>query len=468
MQWTKWGEYDRNNKEYRSKLVSAEDAAKLIKSGDKVFVAWGTGTPTALCNALCNRQNELEGVKICETMAWCSFPWHKPGTEKSFTLMKSHLVGVDHDALEDGRKIDFYPWIGLRGPHEMAEGEKIGGAVGIYDSDVFMVRVSAPDEYGFCSYGDMVWASNTAAEAAKLVIAEVNENVVRTYGDNHIHVSQIDYFVENLAPVQEAGEGRHAAGGHVFRPPRTEEETLATEVIGETIASELIQDGDTLQMGIGQVSAAIPAFLRNKHDLGIHSEGYPGMIIDLVKEGIVTGKRKSQNPGKVVSTTVFMATPQQLSYMDNNPVFELRELTYTNSLRTIMAHDNMVSINNAVAVDLTGQIDAESIGPRLISSSGGQTDFTIGSQLSRGGRAVTVLPSVTKGGKVSRIVAGFEPGTVVTIPKYYADRVVTEYGIASLRGKSIRQRVNEMIAVAHPDFRAELTDQAKRLYGQWL
>lgn len=470
MKWQRWEEYDRNNEEYQKKLVSAEEAVGVVKSGDKVFIAWLTGTPKLLCEALANRKDELEDVKICETIALYHFAWHEPGTEKAFKLMKSHLIGIDHEALGKGRTMEFVPWYTFRTPDQMVEGEKVGGAVGVYDSDVFMVRVSPPDKNGFCSFGDVVWASKTVSKTAKIVIGEVNEGMLRTYGENYIHVSEIDYFVENKAPAKidiAPSEARHGSDAHIERK-RTEAEIAATEVMGELVANEIIKDGDTLEMGIGLVSSAIPAYLYNKHDIGIHTEGFPGMIVDLVRDGIVTGKYKTLNPGKVVATSMFRGTPEQKAFANENPAFELCDVSYTNNMRTIIAHDNLVAINNALSVDLTGQIASESIGSRLMVASGGQTDFTIGAQLCRGGRAVTVLPSIAQGGKISRIVPGFEPGTIVTIPRYYADNIVTEYGIARLRGKSIRERVNEMIAIAHPDFRAELRNEAKRLYGTWI
>jgi 4-hydroxybutyrate CoA-transferase len=333
-----------------------------------------------------------------------------------------------------------------------------------------MVRVTPPDKNGFCSFGDVVWVSKTASRYAKTVIGEVCEGMIRTYGDNYIHVSEVDYFVENservaLEPI--APDTRHAAGAHIARE-RNEEEITATEIIGETIAAEIIRDRDTLEMGVGLVSSAIPAYLTNKHDLGIHSEGYPGAIMDLARDGIVTGKYKTLDKGKVVSTSMFRGTEEQKAFANENPMFELRDISYTNNLRTIMSQNNMVAINNALSVDLTGHIASESIGPRVMASSGGQTDFTIGAQWSRGGRSVTVLPSRSRNGKISRIVPTIPAGTVVTIPRTYADYIVTEYGMARLRGKSIRERINEMIGIAHPDFRAELRKEAQRFYGAWF
>ncbi len=446
--------------DYERKLISAEEAVGVVKSGDKVHIAWLSGTPTFLCQSLAKRQDELENVTIYETVAWTSLPWHEPGREKSFKLAKSHLDPLDREALRKGTKIDFSPTYTFRPREFMTPGEEVGGAVGFYDSDVFMVRVSRPDDHGYCSFGDVIWTSKTMTKHAKTVIGEVNEGMMRTYGDNYVHVSEIDYFVENEEP-------RVGLGGQLKRE-RTDEETAAVEVIGETIAHDIIRDGDTLEMGVGKVSSAIPAYLHHRHDIGIHSEGYPGAIIDLVRDGIVTGKYKTVNPGKVVATSLFMATPEQKAYANLNPRFELYDITYTNDVRVIMAHDNMVAINTAVAVDLTGQIASESIGPRQISGAGGQTDFHIAAHHSRGGRAVTGIMSTAEGGRVSRIVPAFEPGTIVTIPRSYADYVVTEHGVARLRGKSIKERLNEMIAIAHPDFRTELRSEAKRLYGMWL
>ncbi len=243
--------------------TSAEEAAKLVKSGDKVFIAFGAGTPVNICEALVKRKDELEDVKICETVAWRHFGWHEPGTEKAFRLVKSHLIGIDHDALEDGRRMEFEPWGPLRTSDQMLEEEKVRGFAGLYDSDVFLVRLSPPDEHGYCSFGYAIWGSKTVAMHAKLVISEVTEGIIRTYGDNYIHVSELDYIVESKTPFTREDmappKTRHTSS-HVIRQ-RSDEEIAATEVIGETIATEIIRDGDTLQMGIGMVSSAMPAYL---------------------------------------------------------------------------------------------------------------------------------------------------------------------------------------------------------------
>ncbi|MCH8813569.1 MAG: hypothetical protein IH957_00520 [Chloroflexi bacterium] len=288
------------------------------------------------------------------------------------------------------------------------------------------------------------------------MIAEVREGFIRTGGRNFVHVSQIDYFVEARRQAK-----------RVQLPPRRDDEQQVTEVISALVASELVHDRDTLQIGVGTVSAALASYLDGKHDLGIQTEIITGGIADLVEKGVVTGRYKTLHPGKVVGSALIAMRREELALIDGNPTFELYEFGYVNDVRLTMREENLVAVNNALLVDLTGQVASETIGTRVWSGVGGQTAFAIASQYSHGGRSITVLPSshTIDGELRSRIVPTLEEGTVVTVPRTFVDYVVTEYGVATLRGKTVRERIGELITVAHPDLRAELRQQATRLYA---
>ncbi|MFQ5825935.1 MAG: acetyl-CoA hydrolase/transferase family protein, partial [Dehalococcoidia bacterium] len=372
--------------------------------------------------------------------------WYHAGGEGHFTLEVGYIVPVVQNMVDEKRcdcliAFPFYQY-----PWDMGE------------ADVLLTVVSPPDEHGFCSFGGSLWNKKAQVRGAGRVLAEVNKNLIRTYGDNFIHVSEIDYFVERVPT------GR-PPGGTNLRGRAGEGLGEVEKSIAENVGS-LIRDGDTLQIGVGSASeaAARAGVFDAKHDLGWHSENTPRGIIRLVREGVISGRRKTLHPGKAVATAIVGDTREELAFVDGNPLFELYSADYVLDARVIAAHDNMVAINGAIAVDLTGQIAAESIGPRLVSAVGGQLTFVIGAHLSRGGRAITVLPSTAGEGRVSRLVPRLEEGTVVSIPRSLADVVVTEYGVAQLRGKSQRQRALELISIAHPDFRAQLRRDAERLF----
>jgi 4-hydroxybutyrate CoA-transferase len=288
------------------------------------------------------------------------------------------------------------------------------------------------------------------AAAARVIIAEVHEGFIRTGGENYIHVSEITYLVEPTVPPAEL-------------PPtaRNEEEVTATEVICTLVANELINDGDTVQIGLGSVSSPLAMYLDNKNDLGIHTEVIPGGVARLVQKGVITGKYKTVNPGKVVASGGIGVLPDELAIIDGNPNFEFYDFTYTDDLRLLVNQKNYVAVNNAMA-----QACSESIGPFMYTGTGGQTIFTITAAYCNPGKAVIVTPSssLVKGRRVSRIVPMLEPGSVVTAQRAFVDYVVTEYGIAALRGKSLKQRAAVMIDIAHPEFREELRKEAKRIY----
>lgn len=326
------------------------------------------------------------------------------------------------------------------------------------DPDVFMVPISPPDERGFCSFGPGVWLSGMLCRRAKLVIGEVQEHFIRTYGENYVHMDDIDILVEGNVPT-----------GAIAAPPPSEEERSQVEIICTLVASELIDNRDTVQMGVGTVSASLGLYLGDKEDLGVQTELVTGGIVDLVEKGVVTGKYKTIHKHKVVGSACVALSPDELSRIHMNPVFELYDFGYTDDLRRLIQQDNFVAVNNALVVDLTGQVSAESIDYRMYTGVGGQTVFMLAGAYSPGGKSVSVVPSssvpTTTGQRVSRIVPTLAPGGVVTVPRTFIDYVVTEYGIATLRGKTIKERARELCAVSHPDFRPELEQAAREMYG---
>lgn len=482
--------------EYQRKLVSAEEAVRAVKSGDRVFFSFARD-PFLLCKALAERHAELKDVSVNMMMAQTDPGWFEPEKAAAFQLTVGIFSGpMARDWLAE-RKVDFLP-------HTFSMESKIfERPEEARPWDVFMTVVSPPDEQGYVSFGYTMWNKKRLAQTAGTVIAEVDKSAIRTGGDNFIHVSQIDYFVENTQPILLNSEINEAVSGvedeamrekmisilEVVDPIRrldyrrfmdgiTMEDlekaaarlgagTPAPEMmnLAENVAS-LIKDGDTIQIGMGRPSARLASWgvFDDKRDLGIHSEVGFKDLSRLVKEGVVTGARKTLHPNRVVVTGLGGAS-DDLEFWDNNPALELYDCKYVNSPKIISDNHNEVAINNVITVDLAGQMTAETtFGNRMINGPGGQLDFVIGAALSPGGRSITCLPSTALDGVVSRIVPVLDEGTMVSIPRNYADYVVTEYGIARLMGKTLRERANELIAVAHPDFRADLRKKARELF----
>lgn len=431
--------------EYKRKLVSPEEAVQVVKSGDSVSFTYGM-EPLALGLALAARKEELKDVKVWVPTPGRDFGWYSPGWEDSFQIELGYILPIVREmAFERRADHTIHPFI----PYNEST---------LREVDALLIELSTPDEHGFCSFGASVWGKKRMVRKAKKVLAEVNSNLIRTYGDNYVHISEIDFFVEH-PPTGRLPGATDLLGRKTVEPGSVEKQ------IAEYVSS-LIKDGDTLQIGVGSTSewVARVGVLDNKHDLGWHSETTPRGIIKLVREGVITGQRKTLNPGKVVAIAVGGGTKEDMDFVNNNPMFELYDGDYVLHPRTFAAQDNMAAINSAISVDLTGQVSAESIGPVVVSGTGGQLAFAIGAQVSKGGRFITTMPSTAKSGTISRIVPLLETGTVVTIPRTLADIVVTEYGIAHLRGRTQRERAEALIAIAHPDFRAELEREAKKLY----
>ncbi|MFC1944392.1 acetyl-CoA hydrolase/transferase family protein [Chloroflexota bacterium] len=432
--------------EYQSKFISAEEAAQKVKSGDQVVFTAGREAYAAGL-AIASRLGELEGVNVLIPSPGYDFGWYDPGWEISFDVTIMMPTGISQQAVDE-RRIDINT--GTLVPFQMREE--------LLHPDVLLTEVSEPDEKGFCSFGQSVWNKPSYVKSAKMVIAEVNKTLIRTYGDNYVHVSNIDWFVEHVSSG--AGIGTGTLAGREKKEP----EPFLKDIAG--YANSLIKDGDTIQIGVGRSTEPLVGLglFNNKQDLGWHSEATPQGVISLVREGVINGKYKTIFPGKAVVTSLGGGTRDEMEWATNNPLFLLMDVTWLEDLKVIGALDNFVAINNALAVDITGQIVAESIGTRIMSVAGGQIPFVFGAAMSTGGRSITILPSTASGGTVSRIRPVLEVGSVVTIPRNCAGYVVTEYGIADLWGKSIRQRVESLISVAHPDFREELWSEARKLY----
>ncbi|MBN1179109.1 MAG: acetyl-CoA hydrolase/transferase family protein [Anaerolineae bacterium] len=424
---------------YESKVTTADVAVQHIKSGDRIFLTGNCSVPKVLMEALVRRAPELENVEICHALTIGSSDYVAPEMEGHIRANSLFIGPNVRQAVQQGRA-DFTPVL-------LSEFTLLFSQ-GYLPLDVAFVHVSPPDEHGFCSYGIETGLTKTPAEAAKLIIAEVNPNMPRCHGDSFIHVSRIDHIV----PVNyELMELAMSEGGDVNLHTR----------IAEKIA-DLIPDGATMQMGIGGIPDAVLQFLYHKKDLGVHTELFSDSVIDLVEAGVVTNARKTLHPGKITAGFV-LGTKRLYEWADDNPIIELRRTEYVNDPFVIAQNERQVAINSAIEVDLTGQVCADSIGTKLYSGVGGQLDFVYGASRSKGGVPIIALPSSAKGERFSRIVSMLKPGAGVVTTRYHVHYVVTEYGVAEMYGKTIRQRALALINIAHPAFRDELTRQAKEL-----
>ncbi|HJN52311.1 MAG: acetyl-CoA hydrolase/transferase C-terminal domain-containing protein [Pseudomonadales bacterium] len=430
--------------EYQRKLVTAEEAVSNVRSGNRIAFSVNE-QPIALSEALTARLVDLRDVEIHISNPIIDFGWFEPGMREFFEIKQLSYAGRVARPMSDRREIDYMPLLYSIWPKAEVEGRP-----GIRGTDVFMMLASPPDQDGYLSFGWSIWGKKSYLDSAKKVIVEVNANLPRLYGDNQFHVSEIDHIVEHDYPRSE------------FKHPEPEDYMRA---IGQHVGT-LVRDGDTIAIGAGRIGNTLCAqgIFDDRNDLGYHAENIVPGIVPLVNKGVMTGNHKTLNRGKVVCNN-FLADPaMDFAFIDRNPMFELHPQEYVVNIRTISAHDNMVAINGALSVDLTGQIASESIGPRMYTGSGGQPSFAIGSMLSKGGRSIIMLRSTSNDGNVSRITSCLDAGTIVTVPRNFADYIVTEFGIASLLGKSQRERAQELIAIAHPDFRSELERQARKLF----
>jgi len=484
-------------KEYKRKLVSAEEAVKVVKSGDRV----GFGFPrqaTLLTAALAARSEELENVEMMIHNPRVDDGWLQPDKKKAFGVTMYYFIGPVMRKWTDARMADYLPIIFSLESRALQDWSQEGKGV-----DVYLSVVSPPDEHGFCSFGANLWNKKTSARAARKVIFEVDNTVLGTYGDNFIHVSEVDYFVEHTPKLisQEEFDKLTADDNperrillqeifNYFTPyQRSEHLSYLLKADDATVGSyykifglgeidsrlkdiaehvkPLIRDGDTIQLGIAGISSYLPRLgvFDDRVDLGYHGEMAARGIGNLIKSGVINGRRKTIHKEKAVFTSIEGFGPEELEFAHENPLIELYDAEYVVNIKTVSANPNMVSMNTAISVDLMGQINSEAtFGNRMIGGAGGQPESHIGALLSPGGRAVTLLRSTALNGAASCIVPQFDQGAIVTIPRYLADYVVTEYGVARLMGKPIRQRAEELINIAHPDFRSELRKAARELF----
>ncbi len=430
------------NKLYQSRVTTPEQAVRAIKSGDRIFLTGNVSVPQKVLKALVEYAPNLEHVEICQALTVGPADYVSRSMEGHLRVNTMFISQNVRQAVQEGRA-DFTPVLLSEFPLLFKQG--------ILPVDVAMIHVSLPDEHGFCSLGVEVGLTKTPAESAKMIIAEVNDQMPRSLGDSFIHVSRLHHIVPVNYPISEL--------------PMTEEGP--SEVI-EKIAvyiAELIPDGATMQMGIGAIPDAVLKYLSHKKDLGVHSELFSDGVIDLVESGVLTNARKTLHPGKIVAG--FMIGTQRLyNWADDNPIIELHRTEYINDPFIIAQNERMVAINSAIEVDLTGQVCADSIGPKLYSAVGGQMDFIYGASRSKGGVPIIALPSTTikDGQPITRIAAMLKQGAGVVTTRNHVRYVVTEYGIADLYGKTIHQRARQLIQIAHPNFHGELERQARELH----
>jgi 4-hydroxybutyrate CoA-transferase len=416
--------------EYQSKLQTADEALSSVRSGMRVYIQPGCAEPETLVEALLSRAPFVRDVEVVHLLTLGCADYVAPEMAGHFRHNAMFIGGNVREAVNEGRA-DYTP-VYL----SEVEGLFESGAMPL---DVALIQVSPPDAHGFCSLGVGIDTTLTAAQYAHHVVAQVNDRMPRTYGDSFIHVSRIHVFVESSRPLCE------------LRQPAITDLHVA---IARNVAG-LIEDGAVIQTGIGGIPNAVLPFLMDRKDLGVHTETLSDGVIPLVQAGVVTGARKNFNPRKIILAFV-LGTKRLFDFVDNNPIFEFHPNAYTNDPRQIARNDHMVAINAGLQVDLTGQVCSDSIGTYFYSGIGGQVDFLRGASYSRGGKPIIALPSTAKNGTLSRIVPTLSPGAGVVTTRGLVRYVVTEYGVAYLHGKSIRERAKALIEIAHPKFRDEL------------
>jgi acyl-CoA hydrolase len=426
--------------EYKKKLRTANEALRCVQSGMRVYIQPGCAEPETLVEALIQRAPHVQDVEIVHMMTMGKAPYVAPEMAGHFRHNAVFIGGNVRDAINEGRA-DYTP-VYLSEIEDLFE----SGAMPL---DVALIEVSPPDSHGFCSFGVGVDTTLTAARLARYVVAQVNDEMPRTYGDSFIHVNKIDAIVESSRPLC------------ALKKPEVTEMQVA---IARNVAS-LIEDGSVLQTGIGCIPDAVLPLLMDRKDLGVHSELVSDGVIPLIDAGVITGARKNFKPRKIILGFA-LGSKNLFDYVDNNPIFEFHPTAYTNDPALIARNDKMVAINSALQVDITGQVCSDSIGTYFYSGIGGQVDFLRGASRSKGGKAIIALSSTAKGGTISRITPMLAPGAGVVTSRGLIRYVVTEYGVAYLHGKSIRERAQALIEISHPKFREELYDYCERT--KWL
>ncbi len=421
--------------DFKKKLVTAEEAVGAIKSQDRVYISGNSATPYILMNALAARKQELQGVELVHVLLLGEDPLSAPEMEGHFRHNSLFVGPADRKAINEGRA-DYVPIFLHQIPNLFHSGQM--------PIDVAMMHLSPPDQHGFMSYGAEVLSSKAAAENAKLVIAQVNDKMPRILGDSFIHVSRVHKVVEISEDLPE-----------LQKKPFSQVE----EKIGGFIAA-LIEDGATLQLGIGGIPDAVLAALEDRRDLGVHTEMVSDGVIEAIEAGIITGTKKNFHPGKII-LTFMLGSKKIYEFAHNNPIFEAHPTEYTNHPFNVAQNDKMVAINSAIEVDITGQVCSDSIGSYIYSGFGGQVDFIRGAAHSKGGKPIIALPSTAKSGEMSRIVPFLKKGAGVVTTRADVMYVVTEFGTAYLHGKNLKERTQALISIAHPRFRDDLIKEAK-------
>ncbi|GAA0713705.1 acetyl-CoA hydrolase/transferase family protein [Paraclostridium ghonii] len=425
---------------YKEKLISAGGAAQKIKSGSRIVTGHAAGEPQKVIEAMVNESERYSNVEIVHMIGMGPGEYVKKDKEFNFKHNALFVGSSTREAVAEGRA-DFTPCHFSEVPRLFKEE--------YLKVDVAIIQVSPPDNNGYCSFGISNDYTKPAAECAKLVIAEVNPKMPRTLGDSFIHIKDIDYIVEVDYDIIE------------LKPSRIGE---IEKAIGENCA-KLIEDGSTLQLGIGAIPDAVLLFLKDKKDLGIHSEMISDGVVELVEAGVITNKRKNLHKNKMI-VTFLMGTQKLYDFVNDNPMVETFPVDYVNNPTVIGSNDNMISINSCIQIDLMGQIASESIGIKQFSGVGGQVDFIRGANMSKGGKSIIAIPSTASKGKVSRIVPFLDNGAAVTTSRNDVHYVATEYGIAELRGKSLKERAKALINIAHPNFREELIKEWENRFNK--
>jgi len=412
--------------------LSAEEAVRPLRSGMRVFIHGAAATPTPLLEALCQRR-DLEHVTLYHMHTNGPAPFVAPECQDRFLSVSLFIGAPVREAVNQGRA-DFIPVF-------------LSDIPGLFRNrtiplDAALIQVSPPDRHGFCTLGTSVDSARAAVDAAPVLIAEINRQMPRTHGNSVVPLSRINAFIETDRPLHE----------HQPAP-----ETAVEATIGEQIAA-LIEDGSTLQTGIGAIPDAVLARLTNKTDLGMHTEMFSDGVIPLVKAGVLNNRRKKIFPGRIVTSFV-SGTRKLFDFVDDNPQVEFLSCDVTNDTSLLRKIDKLVAVNSALQIDLTGQVCADSLGHRMYSGIGGQMDFIRGAAISQGGKAIIALPATAGQGRFSRIATELTPGAGVVTTRGHIHWVVTEFGAVNLHGLSLRQRADALISIAHPDFRAQLRQE---------
>jgi len=425
---------------YQEHLTTAQEAVKLIRSGDRVVLAHACSEPGHLVDAMVANASAYRDVEVMQMVPMGKAQYCDAKYKENFHFNTIFVGARTRDAVAENRA-DFTPCFFYEVPSLLGEPEFL-------PVDVALIQVTEPDENGMCSLGLSYDYTYKIAMTAKLVIAQVNRELPFTYSKTLVPVERINCFVPFDEPIVE------------LAPPKI---GPVEEAIGRNVAS-LVRDGDTLQLGIGAIPDAVLRFLDGKKDLGIHSEMFSDGVVDLMERGIINNRKKTLEPGKCVATFL-MGTRRLYDFVDHNPDVLMAPVDYVNHPAVVAQNDNLISINSCVQVDLMGQVCSECIGSTQISGVGGQVDFVRGATMAKGGRSVLAFPSTAAKGKVSKIVPRLDDGAAVTTSRNDVDYIVTEYGVARLKGKTLRQRARALIEIAHPDFREGLKKEYEARFG---